>query len=830
MEIEVKNNKLVIVLSRTYSTGLSIVRSLGAAGFVVDLIASVNNEGDSEITAASKYVRNHVEIVSGRNNELGRLRVFEELDKYRGLPEKPLLFPVDDYMAPFVDEHREELSKDFLMPNIDGGQDSILKYMDKSLQIELAEAAGMLVPKTWKINLGEEIVLQEDIPYPCYCKPAESHTGTKMEMAVCNSPEELKMHLVQLKLDNSNRWMLVQEYLNIDDEIDFSGVCLKDKVIIPAIIRKTCIARHEKGVTLAGRLHPFEELDEDLRAKIIATLESFKYCGMFDMELNIVGDRVYFNEVNLRSGGPNFSYFMSGVNLPALFVKDAYGIPHSAEEEQVEEYGKNFVYDKVAWEDYAHLFLSKSQLNKLLNSADFKLVENDDDPEPGKVFRRIIEERSEATRKAERNKQLRLALRPILGPVKRVIQHYPQTNPKNRRVPGGKPRVVIVSRSYIANLGMARALGYAGYETEVVRLYKKQPQLRDKMANLRPDAYSKYVKAYYIRAIGNKPMTLVQRLLEIADSSQKMLLVPADDLAAEIIDNNMDLLREYYLMPHVNNKQGGICRLMDKNYIKQEAAKFGIESVNSCMIRTENGVFSIPPTIKYPCFMKPNNSNNAPKKSIRRCDNEEELRAALEALSFNKDVEMLIEDYVEIDREYSILGLSAANEVIAPGLFVAEVGGREEHMGVALKGRVLPISDMQEIADKVVAFVKSLNYVGLFDVDLIQDREGRVYFAELNMRYGGSGYAITQSGANLPAMFANYMFNGTPIDKNCRVKETGKSFVSEKVVVDEYNMKRIDLSMLQDSMKNADIYFIKDDDDSKPYRYFRKNFPELKHL
>ena len=47
-------DKLVVVLSRNYSTGLSVIRSLGEAGYTVDLIASALKEGRSLAISKSK--------------------------------------------------------------------------------------------------------------------------------------------------------------------------------------------------------------------------------------------------------------------------------------------------------------------------------------------------------------------------------------------------------------------------------------------------------------------------------------------------------------------------------------------------------------------------------------------------------------------------------------------------------------------------------------------------------------------------------------------------------------------------------------------------------
>lgn len=822
---------LVVVLSRNYATGLSIVRSLGAAGFTVDLVASVHKEGNSKVTAASKYIRNHTEVISGKNNEYGKTQLFQELLRYRGLVNKPILFPVDDYTAAVTDEFKVELESIFIMPNIDDGKGSIMEYMDKTVQEQLARAAGMNVPLSWTFDLREEIAIPEDMIYPCFCKPLESFSGNKTDIAKCETEEELITHLTNLKIKESKRSVMVQEFLNIDDEIDFSGLCLRDKVIIPAIIRKTRVAQYEKGVTLAGKIHPFEELDEELRNQIVETLKNFKYFGMFDMELNIVGDKIYFNEVNLRSGGPNYAYFMSGVNLPAIFVKEALGLGHNESEESVREYGLSFVYDKVAWEDYSHLYLNRSQLNQLLNSADFKLLDNEDDPNPGKVFLQNIEESSKATRKKERVIKTRLKVRPVLGPVKRVVFRYPQTKPGNRRDPNGeKPRVLVVGRNYCSNLCMAKSLGEAGYDVEIVRVYQAQTRLTDVMRNIKPDAFSKYVKAYYICVTSRRPMALVNRLIEIADTRKKMLIIPADDLAADIIDENMTLLRDYYLLPNINNTPGEISKLMDKGYQKQLAREFGLEVVNSCVIKTVKGQFEIPDTVTYPCFIKPNISKNASKKRIRKCDSKEELEAALREFSIKKDIEMIVEDYVEIDREYSLLGLSTKDGVVGPGFFVAEEGGQEEHRGVALKGRILEVDEYKELIDKLIAFVATLQFNGLYDIDLIKTTDGHMYFVELNMRYGASGYAVTECGANLPAMFADYMFYGKPIDNNCKITTPNKTFVSEKVVIDEYRMDRITWEQVKHAMSSADIYFIKDSRDRRPYNHFKKHYLEARRL
>ena len=59
------------------------------------------------------------------------------------------------------------------------------------------------------------------------------------EIMANTDKEELTKHLNKLRRKFANRSVLVQEFLEIDNEIDLSGVCLDQEIIIPAIIKKT---------------------------------------------------------------------------------------------------------------------------------------------------------------------------------------------------------------------------------------------------------------------------------------------------------------------------------------------------------------------------------------------------------------------------------------------------------------------------------------------------------------------------------------------------------------------------------------------------------------
>lgn len=386
------------------------------------------------------------------------------------------------------------------------------------------------------------------------------------------------------------------------------------------------------------------------------------------------------------------------------------------------------------------------------------------------------------------------------------------------------PRVLVAGRSYGFNLCLARSFGMAGYEVEVLRIYKGTPRRLNPMNALKPDAVSKYVAAYHTCVMAGQTERVMEALLALADPEQKKLLITGDDLFANIVDENLEKLDPYYYISGVEGKAGALSHLMRKDVQKQLAREAGLPVVGSCMITISGGVFQIPDTVKYPCFVKPNVSKNGQKRSMRRCDDEAQLRQCLASLCRGQDAQVLVEDYVNIKREYSILGISTREGVIGPGFFGANLGCHEDRKGVALVGQVLPTDMHRQLIDDILRFIGTLHFEGLFDVDLIEDTDGRMYFVELNLRFGGSGYAITCSGVNLPGMYADYVMRGSPIDHSCRVKP-GRAFLNEKNLMEEYMKGYLTWGQMRRLLKEADIRFIQDAEDSAPYRHFRKFYP-----
>lgn len=801
-----KEKPLVIVLSRNYSTGLGVIRSLGIAGYTVDLIASTKKKGSSIIASCSKYVRTTTEVMSKKIQGDNGIELLDALMKYVGKTDiKPIVFPTDDFTASVVDAHRDVLCQHFLIPGVNGKQGiSLTDSMDKTFQTRLANSAGMITPKEWIVSLNEEVQQLKEITYPCFVKPLTSISGHKTEMKVCVDSDELEQHLHKMKMFYEDRAVLVQEYLNIEKEYSLSGVCLDQQVIIPAVIEKKRTAKYERGVAVTGKMVSVDVLGSN-KERLVEMLKQLHYVGMFDVDLIYSNHQLYFTEVNLRSGGSNFAYTLSGANLADIFIKEVTGIGHSKEEEQI-CLGKSFVYEKVAWEDYIYGHMSRSDLRRCIEEADFKLLNYEGDPAPGKCFEK------------------RIRLSALKQKAKKCFRKLKSKRDDLMKLEDRAVDVVVIGRNYGNILTMTRALGRAGYSVHVVRLFKKKQSKVNPLGRLKPDAYSKYVKKY-IQCIAD-PMERVVALLENLElRAAKTLLIPVDDFSAYVVDAHFNQLHEKYYLPNIENQEGRINALMDKDKQKQLAKVFGLPVLQSCLIQSQNGLFQIPKGIIYPCFIKPNVSMKNNKAMMRKCDDEKSLHQVLTKYAQKGDFEVLVEEFADIKAEYSILGVSTEHGIISPGMFKAILGGHRERKGVAMMGELLPCAEFGEIVKLCEGFIQSLQYTGMYDVDLIETTTGDVYFVELNYRAGASMHALTELGINLPALYADSILHEGTYFHEKILFDKGKVFINEKILLEELIRSDVGISDAKKYMEEADIYFMKDNQDSKPYRHFKAFYP-----
>ena len=379
-------------------------------------------------------------------------------------------------------------------------------------------------------------------------------------------------------------------------------------------------------------------------------------------------------------------------------------------------------------------------------------------------------------------------------------------------------KVVVLGRNYSSRLGMIRAAGMAGRDVIVIKTEHGTGYKKEKI-----DESSKYVHSYYC-APEPKEDELLEVLLEKCkeSSSGKTILLPTDDYTASFIDKNQSSLAPYFLYPNIDNKEGAVIRAMDKNLQKKLAGKAGLAVAEGWTATFNGEEFDVPDGVIFPCFVKPAVSFKGSKFYMNKCDSLSELESHLKKVAKDmkkksSSTDMLIEQFIRIDNEYDLPGFTNGNDVFLPFLIKKGV----IHMGVTGTGTLIPSEKEADTINKLQNMIRDIGFTGLIDIELYES-DGRMYFNELNLRFGATGYAATGSGINMPEMLINQLEKGNPGSLDYNHDFEGKTFVSEKVCYQEYRDDAISWKEFQKTIKNADFRFIATDFDKGPQREFNK--------
>lgn len=381
-----------------------------------------------------------------------------------------------------------------------------------------------------------------------------------------------------------------------------------------------------------------------------------------------------------------------------------------------------------------------------------------------------------------------------------------------------RQKVVIIGHSSTLRLGIVRALAELECEITVIVMagYWRCTKI---LKTLKPfDCYSKYISHVYYCYAGEESGLMDLLFDKCKDAGQKVILIPVNDFSTVVIDNNKDRLKDFFLFPHITKSPASTHYWMDKEHQKELARSIGIDVPDACVVNIRNKSYKIPVNITYPCFTKALVSIVGGKNCFYRCDSREELCKVLDIIGAKQDVDVLVEDYKEIEHEYAVLGFSNGKEVIIPGIVhILALSG--SHFGVARTGKIIPIEGYEELLEQYKSFVLQMGFVGVFDIDFYYSG-GKFYFGEMNLRPGGSGYAATKLGVNLPAMLVRY-FRGEDIaDMRKQIKVTA-SFVNERMCEDDWYSGNITLKRYHQIISSAEISFVKEKKDCNPLRIFK---------
>lgn len=373
---------------------------------------------------------------------------------------------------------------------------------------------------------------------------------------------------------------------------------------------------------------------------------------------------------------------------------------------------------------------------------------------------------------------------------------------------GKKPLAIVMGRNYTSRLGMIRAAGMAGCDVIVIQTENQ----RSRLGTI--DDKSKYVISCK-HAPEPSRKVLIDTILNCKKDHVMPILLPTDDYTAATIDMYLDSLKDSFLLPNINHKQGAVVRLMDKSLQKRIASESGLNVANEWVCNWQDGAYIIPKDIVFPCFTKPQLSSQGHLKNYqKKCCNKEELEAVLSSIAPFFRGPILVEEFCEIEREYAVVGLSLKDHSFMPSVIKMDTSWH----GITATGSISPISDIPEMKQLLSVFLQKTQFSGLFDVDLYESK-GKLYFNELNVRFGANGFALSYSYANLPGFYIHYLL-GQEQNETMPAQFSQKTFSNENILRQMYLEGLLSWKSYLSSCKGSDLYAIKHQEDRVPYTLF----------
>lgn len=305
-----KHYNKVIVFGGNHHNTLGVIRSLGMKGISSTLLLVDSVENRISYISKSRYIE---KTIKTSTYEQGGNYL---IDSATNVKEKIVLICCSDGASSIVDKNYDVLSQHYYLPNC-AKQGEINRLMSKEVISQLARDVGLHVPRTW-ISINETI--PENLKYPCIIKPLYSIDGSKDDIFVCFSQNDLLNYFHEGHCRN----LQIQTFIFKKFEYQFIGCSIDGgrQVIIPGVAK--IIRPSERSNT--GFLY-YDKLDrtfENAMEKTKRILKNVKYSGLFSAEFLRDNDgNDFFMEINFRNDGNAIAVTAAGINLPYIWYCSA---------------------------------------------------------------------------------------------------------------------------------------------------------------------------------------------------------------------------------------------------------------------------------------------------------------------------------------------------------------------------------------------------------------------------------------------------------------------------------------------------------------------------
>ncbi len=377
-------------------------------------------------------------------------------------------------------------------------------------------------------------------------------------------------------------------------------------------------------------------------------------------------------------------------------------------------------------------------------------------------------------------------------------------------------KAVILGCNYYIGLSAIRCLGKNGVHTVAID-YSREAY----------GAQSKYAKERLVAPhYKQNTKSFIQFLIDYAMKEQSPpVLIPCHDSYVEVIDEYLDDLQKYYLIPQ--KEMGIYTKVMNKETLHRLASDYGVKVPETVRVTEENYLDQVDEIIHYPCIVKPTDSPafvaKFRKKLFKVYDREELIESVKMAEDAN--LEVIVQRIIPGFDDHMYTFDAYLNQE-----------SKVTHWLTCQKFRQYPINFgasvytgqkyVQELYDIGAPFLEHLNWKGFAEIEFKKDAEtGDFYLIEINVRITNLNSLLHRVGINFP--YITYLeLTGQDIGSKAITHDTNRVFwyaFEDLLAIRAYiQTKQLTLGEVLKSFLKPKAYAIWDWRDPKPAFVFMK--------
>lgn len=300
--------------------------------------------------------------------------------------------------------------------------------------------------------------------------------------------------------------------------------------------------------------------------------------------------------------------------------------------------------------------------------------------------------------------------------------------------------VVIFGQHCLNTLGQIRSIGKLGIHPDVVWV---------------SDDYHSPKGSKWIRSFNSFPSFtegLDYIVRHYTDTMKKYFIFTDSDEVVGLLDSHYNQLKDRFIFFNAG-EQGRLSLFMPKYDLCKLAERHGMS-----IPRTEllpRGVF--PDNLSYPIFTKsPDSKGMSWKANARICRNQEDLTKAFETISTDT---ILLQEFIEKENEIAIEGVSVngGKEIYAPiqGEYLRIKDGS---FGTWKQNEAYCLGE--SLLGNIKAAIREIGFSGVFEIEFLKDKSGKLFFLEINFRHTQYNHALTRMGVNLSRIWIDSILYG----------------------------------------------------------------------